>query len=131
MNMQAIERRIVLALVADMRKSGFEPAAVWDGEEYQMIGNAGHVRGFPSDDAHGHIRRALTDTEVLTAVDSVDDSTIHFTHQGATTWGNRGVYIVLGNGCDCISDYHCAESEPRFAAILEGISERIDAGVFA
>ena len=34
--MQNIERLIVLNLIRDMRAQGYNVAAVWDGEEYQI-----------------------------------------------------------------------------------------------
>lgn len=131
--MNTIERTIISALIRDMRAAGFQPAAVWDGEAYVMANGTFeqnsmrfHSSQSPDTDAPDNIERAMTDVEALAAIDSVDDSTLHFTHQNATTWGNRGVLLILGNGEDVISDYHCGDT--AFSAVVDGIYSRLNAG---
>jgi len=135
--MQTIERTIITALLRDMRAAGYQPAAVWDSEEYVMAGKAGALEHFEADSAPDEITRALTDKEALDELDAVDAyTTLHFTRHNARTWGNRGVMIVLGNGEDVISDYHApledsdewdGAAEP-FERIIEAIYDRISDG---
>jgi hypothetical protein len=40
-------------------------------------------------------------------------------------WGNRGVLLILGNGEDIISDYHCGN--PEFAAAVDRVYAYIEA----
>jgi hypothetical protein len=139
--MQTIERVLILALIRDMRTAGYQPAAVWDGEAHVLAKSANLADGLASFDAEprmlssqptkseapANILRPLTDDEALQAIDTVDESTLHFTDCNATTWGGRGVLIILGNGEDCLSDYHVAKGEP-FGGIIERIYDRISDG---
>jgi hypothetical protein len=124
--MQAIERQILIALLKDMRAAGYQPAAVWDGEQYVIARSDGDVMSIDSKAGSGYerIARPLTDREALEAIDSVCDSTLHFTHHNAETWGNRGVLLILGNGEDVISDSHDAKDEP-FGEIIDAVCRRI------
>lgn len=96
----ALERHIVTHLVEACRKAGFLPQSVWDGEEYVKCKSA---------------------TQVLDAVFAVDVSTIHFDHGRGNNKLSHGVLIVLGNGVDCISDWHC--SDDTFNAMVEKVAE--------
>lgn len=132
--MKTIERTIISALMRDMRAAGYQTAAVWDGEAYVMahgtfeeLSPRFHSSQAPNTAAPDHIERAMTDEEALAAVDAVDDSTLHFTNLNATTWGRRGVLLVLGNGEDVISDYHCAKGEP-FSGVIDAIYARLENG---
>lgn len=117
--MQFIERVILGKLLAAMREAGHSPVAVWDGEEYQGAKATGDA------DVIGDKPAIMSDKEVLAAVDSVDFSTIHFTHRNTRTWGNRGVFVVLGNGEDVISDHHVAANEPTFQAVIDALSAEV------
>lgn len=129
--MQTIERLIISALLRDMRAAGYQPAAVWNDGEYVvgrlLTGKSDSLHAGSRDAVMSHIERPLTDAEALEHVDSVDCSTLHFTRQNATTWGDRGVFIVLGNGEDCLSDYHCPKGEP-FVSVIESLSGRLERG---
>lgn len=105
MNMnQRIERAIVTALVEECAKAGFVPRAVWDGEEYVLT---------------------LDLDRVLSAVFSVDESTIHFAPKDAPDdWGTLGVLCIGGNGEDVISDWHCGNA--AFNAAVEATCRRIE-----
>lgn len=81
--MQAIERKIVRAMVKRLGAIGWKPVSVFDGGEQVP---------------------AITEKAVLEAVDSVDDSTVTFAKEGCI---NQGVLLVLGNGEDVVSDYNC------------------------
>jgi hypothetical protein len=135
--MQAIERVIIRALLRDMREEGYQPAAVWDGGAYVMAhatfdenSQRLHSSQSPDTDAPDNIVRPMTDEEVLEAVDSVDECTLHFTRKNATTWGDRGVYLVLGNGEDVISDSHGAKGE-SFGAVIDHLYTQLEAGDIA
>jgi hypothetical protein len=125
--MQTIERIIIAALLRDMRAAGYQPAAVWNDGDYVLADPFGRITSRePGDIADlTHINRPLTDAEALEHIDSVEVSTLHFTHQNATTWGNRGVMLVLGNGIDVISDHHVAKGE-QFGKVIEELCDRIN-----
>jgi hypothetical protein len=117
---QKIERAIVTALIAEANAAGFVPVSVYDGGEY-VPDVAAH--GDPAD-ANKPEPVALTTDAVLDAVFAVDVSTIHFAPTtNLLDWGNRGVFIVLGNGEDCISDWH--NSNDAFNAAVEKTCDRI------
>lgn len=115
--MQNIEKFIIQRLIADMERAGYHVAAVWDGEQYQMVDAEG--RPISLDRGPAHAKRAMSVAQALDSIDSVDDSTLHFTHKDASTWGDRGVLLILSNGEDVISDYHAGD------AVFESIIERI------
>lgn len=135
--MTTIERTIIAALIRDLNKAGYLPAAFYDGEAYQMASADGIVsydiepRILSSQPcksaAPDEIFRAMTAAEAIAAVDSVDEGTLHFTHRNARTWGNRGVMLILGNGEDVVSDYHCADGEP-FSKVIEALYDRLNEG---
>jgi hypothetical protein len=126
--MKTIERLILTALLRDMRAAGYRAAAVWDGDEYNLAGSETEYSTVNRDGSPATIERALTDDEALFLIDSVDDCTLHFTRQNADTWGNRGVFIVLGNDEDCISDYHAPKNEP-FCDVITAIYDRVEKGL--
>jgi hypothetical protein len=96
-----MEQSIVRHLVRELKKAGYLPSQVWDSEEYV---------------------KATTETQVLDAVFAVEDSTIHFdAGKGANRRHSHGVLIVLGNACDCISDYHTGDKD--FAAVVDAVGE--------
>ena len=101
-----LEHIIIRVLVEDMAKAGFVPVSVFDGEEYvpELIGGA--------------IPDVMPIEEIIDAVYAVDDyPTIHFAPaDGLGSWGNLGVLVVAGNGCDLISDYHCGNE--KFSAVI-------------
>lgn len=101
-----VERAIVTCLVQDLSKAGYDAIKVWDGEEYIDTG---------------------TVEDVIDAVFAVGNSTIHFQRaKGARgkKWGKTGVYIVCGNGEDCISDWHCEDGD--FDAAVSAVCKKID-----
>jgi hypothetical protein len=55
----------------------------------------------------------------------VDDGTLHFapkTHLDC--WGRLGVYVVLGNGVDIISDWHCGNKS--FDAAVDAVAMKAE-----
>lgn len=132
--MQAIERVIIKALLRDMREEGYLPAAVWDGGAYVMAHGSFdensprfHSSQSPDTDAPDLIVNPMTDEQVLEAIDSVDESTLHFTRRNSREWGNRGVLLILGNGEDVISDYHVANGE-SFGSVIDHLYTQLEAG---
>lgn len=98
-----IERAIVTALVAELGAADYVPVKVYDGGEYV---------------------EATSVAQVLDAVFSVDESTVHFAERGdADNWGKRGVFLVCGNGEDLISDWHTRDA--LFDAAVKRAVERI------
>lgn len=127
--MNITERVIIKALIEDMRAHGYEVAGVWDGEEY-VLPNPDAIDGAfqyaPNDESTPtDITRAMTTDEALQAIDTVDDCTLHFTHQNKKTWGDRGVFLVLGNGEDVISDHHDPRGEP-FSEVIADLGDKIE-----
>lgn len=96
-----IERAIVRKLCRLLKAGGYPPSQVWDGGEYVPT---------------------TTENEVIEAVFAVDEATIHFS--GGDEDCEHGVLIILGNGVDCISDYHCGDN--KFDTILHQVQEWID-----
>lgn len=122
---QIAERAIIKALIVAMAAAGYQVAAVWDGEVYQMGGGKSYMPpAFVPDHAPG-----MDETAALEAIYSVDECTLHFTHKGKHSWGNRGVLLILGNGADVISDYHCADK--NFDDVISAIYARIEDGSVA
>jgi hypothetical protein len=95
-----MEKSIVRHLIRELKTAGFLPDQVWDGGEYVNTKN---------------------ESQVLAAVFAVDDATIHFDAGKGANGKSHGVLIVLGNGCDCISDYHIGDAE--FEAVLDRVSD--------
>lgn len=125
--MKLVERYIISTLIRDMRAAGYQPCAVWTDPEYVLAGRKGAVSAFSAAKAPDPAHRALTDEEVFAAIDTGGICTLHFSHRGSMTWGNRGVLLILGNGEDCISDSHCAKGE-AFEDIVERIYDCINNG---
>ena len=96
-----LERAIVTALVRQMMKIGWNPTCVYDGGEYV---------------------KTETQYKTVETVFTVDESTISFTKNGRTL----GVLIVLGNGEDIITDYHCPDDCPDFTDCVERVSGAIN-----
>ncbi|HEY1900750.1 MAG TPA: hypothetical protein VGG49_13260 [Steroidobacteraceae bacterium] len=129
--MKMVEALILKTLMKDMRAAGYQPAAVWTGEDY-VVGIADREQTLvevSATDPPDQIERPLTDEDVFSVFADYDmhAPTLHFTHQGKLTWGTRGVMLVEGNGEDIISDYHVAEGE-QFGAVIDAIYERIEQG---
>jgi hypothetical protein len=103
-----IERACVTALVDELDKAGFVPTKVWD----------------------GGVSVTVSDTEsTLAAVFAVDEATIHFARKdGVNVRHEHGVAVILGNGEDCISDWHVGDD--AFAEALERVCDRIDKMTF-
>lgn len=79
--MQQIERKLIEAAIVEAAKVGFHAYQVNDG---------------------GDNVPAQTVAEVVAVVDSVDEASIHFKHEdGRRAW----LYVVLGNGEDCLADH--------------------------
>lgn len=94
---------IVRKLIRNCRKAGYVARLVYDGGAYVKV---------------------RTERDVLTAVDSVDDSTIHFEPVTGDDGHSRGVYVVLGNGVDCLSDWHCGDK--AFDAAVETVCDYVN-----
>lgn len=128
------EQRILRALVDKLGAAGFKPAAVYieDGIYLMPADAAGPVVEFERGKEPTNIARAMTADEVCDQVYKVYDTltpTIHFTQKDLTTWGNRGVMIVVGNAEDLISDWHSADKS--FDAILWAVAEEAGEQVYA
>lgn len=97
----SLEKKIVRTLIRALKTDGYLPDSVWDGEESV---------------------KARTETAVMGVVFSVSSSTIHFDRgKGDDDKSNHGVAIVLGNGVDCISDWHI--NDKSFDAVVGRVSD--------
>ena len=118
-----MEHAIVRALLKTLDEAGFVPVAVWDGEEYVAVwsGDDYEPRG---SDGNLKLWRALTDREALDVVFATSDCTLHFAPTGKLEpWGNHGVYLVVGNGEDIISNTHMHRG--AWDNALEALSEKL------
>lgn len=84
--MQAIEKTMILKAVSAAKAAGFDVTGVYDG---------------------GKFVPCHTEAETLSAVDSVDDSVVHFLKkaQGEEPARRAALVVVLGNGEDCLVDH--------------------------
>jgi hypothetical protein len=124
--MQLIEKAILQALVLNLSAIGYKPVAFWDGEEYQLAGNKTCSYRASADPKHAK-PDVMTEEEVLAAVDSVDEGTLHFAPPNGI-WGARGILLVGGNGVDLISDYHVADQEPLWGETIRRVCRDAEAG---
>jgi len=127
-----IEAAILVALINNLSAAGFKPAAVCiDGEgAYVLAPKADGSDNILYEDLPAEISNPLTAAQVADLIFNVWDvvsPTIHFTHQHKLTWGH-GVMVVLGNGEDFISDWHCGD--PAFDAVVTQVSEAASEGAF-
>lgn len=104
-----LERRIVWNLIAHLKRHGWEPRAVNDGDDL-ILTNGDAIK-------------------TMEAVFSVDYAAIGFCPitEHATQFRNtkvsHDVQIVLGNGEDCISDYnYCEGDADGFNAAMEAFN---------
>lgn len=129
-NERRLERAILEAMINNLGAAGFKVAAVFiDGEGCYIMrdGDTTAERVQVSSNTSQY----LTADQVAATIFDVWDCltpTIHFTAQHSTEWGDHGVMVVLGNGSDFISDWHCGNdssppSKQRFAAIMDAVSE--------
>lgn len=125
--MNTLERTILTALIRNLGQHGYKVASVWDDGAY-ILGKADGTIESLEDAGDSPIVRPLTVDEALDAVDSVDVSTIHFTYHNALDWGCRGIMVVLGNGEDCISDYHSPRDPEPFCQVIEEIYDKLNRG---
>lgn len=116
--MQLIERLIICKLIEELDVAGFAPVKFWDGEAYQTI------KWKASSTEANKVQREKACIECIT---SVDEGTLHFAPKtDLKAWGRLGVLLILGNGQDIISDYHCADHTPTFAPAIERVYEWIE-----
>ncbi len=99
-----LERRLVAALIAYMGEHGWQPCAVYDGDYEQPA----------------------TDTKsAMELIFNLDMAHLYFTQNGTD---RHWVYLVLGNGCDIVSDWNYFEGDrDGFDAAME----KFDPEVFA
>ena len=88
-----VEKAIVRNLVGECIAAGFVPMEVDDGGDENV----------PTIDIES----------VIEAVFSVDESRVYFQPIGDRGHGKpkHGVFLVGGNGCDIISDWHCGNKD--------------------
>jgi hypothetical protein len=94
-----VEQRIVRRLCRELKKAGYLPDSVWDGGEYV---------------------KARTARDVIGAVFAVSSATIHFDRGRGANGHSHGVFVVLGNGVDCLSDWHIGDK--AFDAVVDRVS---------
>lgn len=113
--MQNVEKRIITALIEACELAGFVPVKFWDSGEYQDVTWKANSVGPTAEQQR--IESSIT------CVDSVDEGTLHFAPKSDLgAWGQRGVLLILGNGIDIISDWHCGDS--AFDHAVESVAMR-------
>lgn len=127
MNTTRIERAILKTLVQNLGAAGFKPAAVYieDGLYIMPDAKTGKLKEYDRGTEPERITYAMTERQIEETLFEVYDTlspTIHFTDKDRTTWG-LGVMVVVGNGEDFISDWHCGERAKAFDAIVETVAD--------
>lgn len=99
-----VERAIIKALIAFLDGYGFKPTFVFDGEENVKCSTA---------------------EKAIEAITAVDESWLHFKAGkgvlGAGARKDHGVYLILGNGEDVISDWRYSDGD------ADGFNKAMDA----
>jgi len=114
--MQLVEKVIVCKLIEELDSAGFVPVKFWDGEEYQTI-------EWKADSTVTN--KVQREKACIDAITSVDEGTLHFAPKSDLKgWGRLGVLLILGNGEDVISDYHCGNAE--FSAAVDRVYKFIE-----
>lgn len=91
-----MERRIVAALCGHLKERGFEPIAVFDGEERTKTSDA---------------------KSVMELVFNLDEASVRFKKAGHS---EHGVLLMLGEGDTIITDWNYTEGDPDgFDAAME------------
>lgn len=98
----ALEKKIVRKLIRELKAAGYLPTQVWDSEQYVEVSG---------------------ERDTIEAVFAVDDSTIHFDGGKGKNGHEHGVYLVCGNGCDIISDYHIGDE--AFDKVVSAVMEEL------
>lgn len=98
-----LERRIVANLIAHLQAAGFEPVSVYDGEDTTLAQDA---------------------KEAMECVFSVDQAWIHFSRPRNKL--RHGVFLVVGNGTDIVSDSTVSSRDPGFDVAVDTFLDRID-----
>lgn len=98
-----VEARIVRRLCRELQKAGYLPESVWDGGEYVKV---------------------RTVAQVISAVFAVDNATIHFDRGAGANGRAHGVLIVLGNGLDCLADWHIGDAV--FDAVVTRVCDSVE-----
>lgn len=96
-----IERRVIANLLAYLAANGFTVRSVHDGEDTVETADA---------------------KAVLELVFNLDESWLHVYKPGNK--GSHTVYIILGNGLDCIADYgYYMDDRDNFNSVMQAFDE--------
>lgn len=82
-----LERRIVANLLNHAQKFGFEIKSVWDGEENEKCDT---IKG------------------AMEFIFNLDEAIVYVKKKG---YKNHTIYLVMGNGVDCICDHSYSEDD--------------------
>lgn len=97
-----IEERMIRSLIRRLKREGWRPTRVNDGGD-ELISVA-------------------TERQALDAIFSVDEAALGFSKGSA----HHSVYIVLGNGGDCIADWgYAAGDVDGFDAVMDRITDEL------
>lgn len=96
-----LERRIIAALIAHLKRNGFSVVGVWDGEEFTKASNAKEAMEaiFNLDEASLRVITEGFNREE-------HEKTRNFKSRNAFADNEHGILLVLGNGVDIISDWN-------------------------
>ncbi len=100
-----LERRIVANLIEHLKRAGFHLVHVFDGERST---------------------RVTTTKQAMELIFNLDEVSVRFYKTHPAHW--HGVLLVLGNGCDIVSDWNFT---PGDADGFNAAMEAFDATVFA
>lgn len=111
-----LERRIVAGLVAHMATKGFRITGVWDGEEWEKANTAKEAMEFIFNLDEASLR--FVPTAGFDREKHEKDRVV--TSRNAYAPNEHGVFLVLGNGVDIISDWnYFKDDKDGFNAAME------------
>jgi hypothetical protein len=116
-----LERRIVAGLVAHMETKGFRVTGVWDGEEWEKADTAKQAMEFIFNLDEASLR--FVPAEGFDREKHESERVI--TNRGGNAYAPKehGVFLVLGNGIDIISDWNYNKNDSDgFNAAMESFN---------
>lgn len=117
-----LERRITAALISHLEQKGFRVTGVWDGEAWEKADTAKEAMEFIFNLDESSLR--------FVTAEGFDRDKHEKTRKGRNAFAKneRGVFLVLGNGIDIISDwnYHKDDSDGFNKAMEEFNAEDYD-----
>lgn len=123
---QKLERRIVWNLLRHLQANGWGCKVVFDGDcsYYRRDPERDIIEEDYDDNRWESDGITLTPKQVMEIVFNLDEASVRFAKHGAPEL--HGVYLVLGNGVDCIADWNYDEDDADgFNAAMEAFNTEV------